>query len=61
MLTDKGRSAVEGCQAAFQAVSELMLAGFTQEERQQLLVLRRRMLENLRRPAPQPPQVKEES
>ena len=61
MLTDKGRSAVEGCQAAFQAVSERMLAGFTQEERQQLLVLRRRMLENLRRPAPQPPQVKEES
>ena len=55
MLTDKG------CQAAFQAVSERMLAGFTQEERQQLLVLRRRMLENLRRPAPQPPQVKEES
>ena len=61
MLTDKGRSAVEGCQAAFQAVSERMLAGFTQEERQQLLALRRRMLENLRRPAPQPPQVKEES
>ena len=61
MLTDKGRSAVEGCQAAFQAVSERMLADFTQEERQQLLVLRRRMLENLRRPAPQPPQVKEES
>ena len=61
MLTDKGRAAVEGCQTAFQAVSERMLAGFTREERDQLLVLRRRMLENLRRPAPQPPQVKEES
>ena len=50
MLTDKGRAAVEGCQAAFQAVSERMLAGFTREERDQLLALRRRMLENLRRP-----------
>ena len=41
MLTDKGRAAVEGCQAAFQAVSERMLAGFTREERDQLLALRR--------------------
>ena len=61
MLTDKGRTAVEGCQAAFQAVSERMLAGFTREERDQLLALRRRMLENLRRPcASDAPQVKKE-
>ena len=61
MLTDKGRAAVEGCQAAFQAVSERMLAGFTREERDQLLALRRRMLENLRRPcASDAPQVKKE-
>jgi len=52
---------VEGCQAAFQAVSERMLAGFTREERDQLLALRRRMLENLRRPcASDAPQVKKE-
>lgn len=50
-----------GCQAAFQAVSERMLAGFTREERDQLLALRRRMLENLRRPcASDAPQVKKE-
>ena len=61
MLTDKGRSAVECCPSFIQDVSERMMAGFTQEERQLLLVLRRRMLENLRRPAPQPPQVNEES
>ena len=60
-LTEKGQAAIQGCIQAFTAVSHRMLAGFTQEERQQLLVLRRRMLENLRRPAPQPPQVKEES
>ena len=61
MLTDKGRAAVEGCQAAFQAVSERMLAGFTRGERDQLLALRRRMLENLRRPcASDAPQVKKE-
>ena len=61
MLTDKGRAAVEGCQAAFQAVSERMLAGFTREERDQLLALRRRMLENLRCPcASDAPQVKKE-
>ncbi len=43
MLTDKGRAAVEGCQAAFQAVSERMLAGFTREERDQLLALREQL------------------
>ena len=52
MLTDKGRAVVEGCHEAFQAVSERMLVGFTREEREQLLAMRRRMLENLRRPCP---------
>lgn len=59
-LTDKGREAVEGCQAAFEAVSARMLAGFTLEERAQLISFRRRMLENLRRPAHAPTHEKEE-
>ena len=47
-LTEKGRWAAEGCQEVFVAVSQRMLAGFTQEEREQLLSFRRRMLQNLR-------------
>ena len=47
LLTDKGRSAVEGCRAAFQAVSQRMMAGITEEEKAQLTDLRRRMLANL--------------
>ena len=47
-LTEKGRRAAEGCQEVFVAVSQRMLAGFTQEEREQLLSFRRRMLQNLR-------------
>lgn len=51
-LTEKGRQAVEGCQAAFLAVSEQMLAGFTPEEQAQLSQFRQRMLANLRGEAP---------
>jgi len=58
VLTEKGRQAVEGCQAAFEAVSLRMLDGFTQEERIQLISFRRRMLANLRPPTPT--QAKEE-
>lgn len=50
LLTDKGRRAVEGCQQAFEAVSRQMLAGFTPQEKEQLLSFRRRMLQNLLSP-----------
>lgn len=60
VLTEKGRQAVDGCQAAFEAVSRQMLAGFTPEERTQLLSFRRRMLENLCRSVHTPTHVKEE-
>ncbi len=48
LLTGKGRDAVKGCQAAFEAVCARMLDGFTPEELEQLLCFRRRMLRNLR-------------
>lgn len=51
-LTEKGRNAVEGCEAAFLAVSERMLAGFTMEEQELLTRFRSRMLQNLRGMAP---------
>lgn len=46
-LTDKGRRAVSGCQEAFDAVAQRMLADFTPEEREQMVAFRRRMLANL--------------
>ena len=49
LLTDKGRSAVEGCRAAFQAVSRRMLAGITEEEKARLTDLCGRMLANLQK------------
>ena len=54
LLTEKGRQAVQGCQEAFEAVSVRMMAGFTPEERAQLLAFRQRMLNNLRGTAPPP-------
>lgn len=48
VLTDKGRQAVEGCHAVFDAVSRQMLEGFSPQEREQLLAFRQRMLANLR-------------
>jgi len=47
-LTEKGRAAVEGCEAAFQTVAQRMLASFSQEEQEQLAEFRMRMLNNLR-------------
>ncbi len=52
-LTDKGRAAVEGCEAALLAVSERMLAGFTPGEQGLLVEFRARMLNNLRGSAPE--------
>ena len=49
ILTEKGAQAVEGCQQVFERVSARMLEGFTEEEREQLVCFRRRMLQNLRR------------
>ena len=59
-LTDKGRQAVEGCHAVFDAVSRQMLEGFSPQERAQLLTFRQRMLANLRGSAA-PTSEKEES
>ena len=47
-LTEKGRGAVEGCEAAFHAVEARMLAGFSPEEQELLSQFRSRMLHNLR-------------
>lgn len=61
LLTEKGRQAVEGCEQAFNSVSNRMLAGFTPEEQAQLLSFRKRMLNNLQGQGPAPAQAKEES
>ena len=47
ILTEKGAAAVDGCQAVFERVNDRMLDGFSEEEREQLLTFRRRMLRNL--------------
>ena len=60
-LTDKGRAAIQGCTESFAAVSHRMLAGFTPEERRQLLSFRMRMLNNLRGGGETPAPEKEES
>lgn len=46
-LTEKGRQAVAGCHEAFETVSRRMLTDFSQEELEQLLSFRQRMLRNL--------------
>ena len=51
-LTEKGRAAVEGCEAALLAVSQRMLAGFSPEEQELLAEFRGRMLNNLRGTTP---------
>ena len=50
ILTEKGAAAVEGCRDVFRRVSARMMAGFTEEELQQLAWLQRRMLDNLTAP-----------
>ena len=57
LLTDKGREAVEGCEAVFVAVEQRMFTGFTSEERSLLAGMRKRMLKNLRENTPE---IKEE-
>lgn len=52
ILTQKGMDAVTGCKNAFARVSQRMLSGFSQEEREQLLSFWRRMLDNLRDTSP---------
>ena len=60
ILTDKGAEAVDGCQAVFARVNDQMLEGFTEEEREQLLAFRRRMLHNLLEAKHQTEPIKEE-
>ena len=48
ILTRKGLDAVTQCKNAFTRVSQRMLSGLSQEEQEQLLSFRRRMLHNLR-------------
>ena len=47
ILTEKGADSVRACHQVFEDVAERMLFGFSEEERELLLSLRRRMLENL--------------
>jgi len=47
ILTEKGLQAVAGCRDVFRRVSARMMAGFTQEELEQLAQLQQRMLNNL--------------
>lgn len=46
-LTEKGAEAVRACHRVLEDVAEQMLSGFSEQEREQLLSLRRRMLNNL--------------
>ena len=59
ILTEKGASAVEGCQAVFERINDRMLAGFSEAEKEQLSGFRRRMLHNLLEAKNQTIQVKE--
>ena len=47
ILTEKGAAAVQGCRNVFLRVSDRMMAGFSQEELEQLAQFQRRMLDNL--------------
>lgn len=57
-LTQKGVAAVDGCQQVFERVSVRMMDGFTESEKEQLLMFHRRILNNLLGSVPG--QVKEE-
>ena len=46
-LTEKGAAAVKECDRIFERVSTRMLEGFSEEEQDQLLIFRQRMLDNL--------------
>lgn len=47
ILTEKGSESVRACHRVLEDVAERMLYGFSQEEQEQLLSFRRRMLKNL--------------
>ena len=60
LLTEKGCQAVEDCNQVFQVVANRALAGFTDDEQEQLRLFRQRMLNNLRGYRPAPTKTKEE-
>ncbi|MBQ8852339.1 MAG: winged helix DNA-binding protein, partial [Oscillibacter sp.] len=47
ILTEKGSAAVQNCHKTFERISQRMLEDFSEEEKEQLLSFRRRMLHNL--------------
>lgn len=49
-LTEEGRRAVEACAACFQRVNDRLVRGLSEEEKEQIRVLFRKMLENLHNP-----------
>ena len=49
-LTDEGRQAVETCTACFQRVNDRLVRGLSEEEKEQIRCLFRKMLDNLRNP-----------
>ena len=49
-LTDEGRQAVETCAACFQRVNDRLVRGLSEEEKEQMRRLFRKMLDNLRNP-----------
>lgn len=49
-LTEEGRRAVETCAGCFQRVNDRMARGLSAEEKEQIRVLLRKMLDNLRNP-----------
>ena len=48
ILTEKGVESVRACRRVLEDVSSRMLRGFSEQEREQLVSFRRRMLDNLR-------------
>lgn len=48
ILTEKGAESVRACHQVLEHVASRMLRGFSEQEREQLVSFRRRMLENLR-------------
>lgn len=47
IVTEKGMAAVDGCQRAFDRVSDRMMAGFSAQEKEQLTLFIQRLLHNL--------------
>lgn len=49
-LTEEGRRAVDACAGCFQRVNDRLVRGFSEEEKEQMYRLFRKMLDNLRNP-----------